>query len=246
MGQVWSPFGVAEAAIVGGADPKTALDGAPPRRSATGSPQPVAARRAARRGSPAARPTAGDARSRHRAPRPMPRRSAAGDGDIDTAPAELGPDRRQHARAARQDPAARRSSPRSPSRLAIPLVANQEWVWLAVLIVVDARDLRRLPPAVAHPDQVPRPGHDLPDRLPGHPGRRPRSARRSRTSVTATAARRRTRSPAIEASSVQQVAGLGRVRPDDRDRGRRRDRRPRLPARTTRPRRPSSRATRTA
>ena len=28
MGQVWSPFGVAEAAIVGGADPETALKGA--------------------------------------------------------------------------------------------------------------------------------------------------------------------------------------------------------------------------
>ena len=28
MGQVWTPFGVAEAAIVGGADPKAALESA--------------------------------------------------------------------------------------------------------------------------------------------------------------------------------------------------------------------------
>ena len=28
MGQVWSPFGIAEAAIVGGADPATALKAA--------------------------------------------------------------------------------------------------------------------------------------------------------------------------------------------------------------------------
>jgi arabinogalactan oligomer/maltooligosaccharide transport system substrate-binding protein len=28
MGQVWSPFGIAEAAIVGGTDPKTALTAA--------------------------------------------------------------------------------------------------------------------------------------------------------------------------------------------------------------------------
>ena len=57
------------------------------------------------------------------------------------------------------------------------------------------------------PHQVPRAGHDLPDRLPGHPGRVHVRRPRSRTSVTATAGRRRTRSPRSRRSSVQQVPG---------------------------------------
>ncbi len=56
--------------------------------------------------------------------------------------------------------------------LAIPLVAKQEWVWTRGADRGDGHHLHRLPAAPAHPDQVPAAGDDLPDRLPGDPGRR--------------------------------------------------------------------------
>ena len=90
---------------------------------------------------------------------------------------------------------------------AIPLVANQEWFWLTVLVLVTLAHLRRLPAAVAHPAQVHHPGHDLPGRLPGRPGRVHASACRSRTSVTATAGSKDDAITAIEGSSVKQVPG---------------------------------------
>ena len=88
--------------------------------------------------SPAARRTR-DVRSGARGAVPVTEEERSGDCDIHHA--ALRPDRRQHAGAARQDPLARRWSPRSPSWAAIPLVADQEWVWLAVLVLVTTADL---------------------------------------------------------------------------------------------------------
>ena len=66
--------------------------------------------------------------------------------------------------------------------------------------------LRRLPAAVAHPDQVHRPGHDLPDRLPGGPGRV--DVRGLVHELRRWPSRLQGRcDPAIEASSVKQVPG---------------------------------------
>ena len=140
--------------------------------------------------------------------------------------------RRRSARgSARQDhPAGGRSPPSrsgSPSRSSrrrcgSPLVDRRRH---------HGRALRHLPPAVAHPDQVPRPGHDLPDRLPGHPGRLHGHAPRSPTSATATAAPRKRRSPRSRRGSVQQVAGSTEYVLTIAAERRPGHRRPRLPAR---------------
>ena len=111
-----------------------------------------------------------------------------------------------------------RSSPPSPSGSPSRCSRRRCGCLLAIVVVTTiALYVIYLQPC-PHPDQVPRPGHDLPDPVPGHPGRSSRSPPPSPTSVTATAAPRRTRSPPSSAARVQQVARLGRVRPDHRRR----------------------------
>ena len=55
--------------------------------------------------------------------------------------------------------------------LAIPLVAAQNYILLALVGSDDVGALRHLSAALAHPDQVPRAGDHLPDPVPDHPGR---------------------------------------------------------------------------
>ena len=146
----------------------------PPRRSAKGSP--TSSRRSARCGrairegrSGRVRRTAGRRGSRC-LPAPCGVTEEERSGDCDIHHAALRPGRRQHAGAAREDPAARdrrrdRRRGRDPAR-------RQPGVVLAHGAGPGhPGDLRRLPAAVAHPAQVHHPGHDLPGRLPGRPGR---------------------------------------------------------------------------
>ena len=118
--------------------------------------------------------------------------------------------------------------------LAIPLIATEMWVLLAIVIVTTVALYVIYLQPVPHPDQVPRAGHDLPDRVPGRPGRSSRRRPPSPTSVTATAGPKRRRSPRSSAASRPAGRGLDRVRPDHRRGRRRRHRRPRVPARRPR------------
>ena len=139
----------------------------------------------------------------------------------------LGPGRRQHARAAREDPApgTRRGDRGRP--MAVPLVAGRSGSGSRSSVLVTRGDLRRLPAAVAHPAQVHRPGHDLPDRLPGRPGRVHVRRRRSRTSVTAIAAPRTTRSRRSRDRRSSRSPGSAEYVLTIATAGRRRDREPR-------------------
>ena len=200
MGQVWGPFGVAEAAIVGGATPKIALTAAAKAiREGIASSQAVRERRAAR---PAAR------RPRPTSDRPPPERRTTSS----VAPgAEGGSCRWRSARDRiptrswglaggstrgpdRQDPPAggRRGDRRV---LAIPLyrrpdVAGPRGVLIVTTVAIFVVYLQ--------PWHIPIkylvPGTIFLIAVPGHPGHRDRSPPRSRTSATATAGRRRTRS----------------------------------------------------
>ena len=203
MGQVWDPFGMAEAAIVGGADPKTALDGrrqGDPRRHR----QAVVDVRRDAAGRPRGSAPAGRRPPDDRAT--VPARAVGVPEEEPTGTAS--PPRRAGAwppaarGAARQDPAAR-GRRRDRGLRGIPLVASQEWVWLAR---PGPGHRRRSSSSTSSRWHIPVkylvPGHDLPDRLPGRPGRRPPSAPRSRTSATATGARKDDAITAIQTSSV--------------------------------------------
>ena len=205
----------------------------PPRRSAKGSP--TSSRRAARcgrairegRAGRIARPPDNERSWRMPAPRGVTEEERSGDCDIHHA--ALRPGRRQHARAAREDPAARRSSPRSRSRrhparrqpgvvLAdgagpgrprrIFFVYLQPWHIPLKYIVPGTIFLVafQVVPVVSTF------GVSFTNFGDGHRGTKD-------DAITA-----------IEGIVGQAGAGLGRVRPDDRDRGRRRDRQPDLPA----------------